>query len=1173
MKKRILACLLMMCMLVTMLPVSALAAGEQPITNWTDLETEIKGATTDTELHISGDITKDASAAAITLPTGVHITLVGDKTGEEPAKIIRPDKSAVGEFVVPDGAELTLQGAITVTGAKTGDNPGDLSQANFIKVAENGKLHLKGALTASTYATNTKCGHNSFILCEGATTIEDGAALSGWLCNNSSGDFDSVCAALVVKGENASLAMTGGEVSHNMNEATGGTASGAAVQIRDGASFTMSGGSIHTNTAGEQGCGGGVMIVGGGCSFAMTGGSITGNSAQYGAGVYLEGKAADAQAGTEKVPATFIMTGGSISQNVMNNEGESYGGGLYAQDAEVQIVKPEGAAAGPVFTGNKSTELGGRDAPWECSGGAIYCTGSTLTVDGAVIQDTAMGSGNGFGGTIYLEDTKADFSNSQVINNQCGTDNMSYAGAFYIVGKSDVTMENMTITGNSADPNAEDTNGGAGAILVVGGTDRFATLDIQGSVISNNLTGGACGGAIYSECAKLSIADTAINGNTVRMPDTEANPKDWFIYNGGALYLAGSTVTLERATLSGNQCVDGYGGAIMMEDITDRSGTVLAPCNVTLIDCTLTNNSAEDVNSIVNGGQGGAIYVGSGTLTLQGNTTITGNSATAGGAIVNEGTLNMQSGTITGNEATGMDKDKNEGIGGGVANWGTFTMTGGALHSNTAARGGNDFYNYAEKTAGGDVDIGIDDGWEGNHGMELDSLLPVSRAAQNPAHGTFTLLDAKTFGFDGWYEDAPDGRYAENADTNVPYEVKIADETEKYLTVGKRIAVNVTVTFDPGDHGTLSGTTSYEVAKDGTVPDVPTVAAHSGWQFVNWKADSGVCYTTDQIRALLIDSDITFTAQYQPVSSGGSSGGSVTTYYTLRYDSNGGTEYKDERYSRNTVVKLDKLPVREGYSFTGWYADKDLTDRISEVKMTANKTVYAGWEPTGVPDWLNGDDHFAYVVGYTDGTVRPLSNISRSETAAIFFRLLNEDIREKNLTTASAFVDVNEGMWCNTAISTMAKLGVVKGRGAERFDPNAPITRAEFAAICARFDTSRRAGDSDFADISGHWAEAEINRAASLGWIMGHDDGTFHPENYITRAEAMTMINRVLNRLPEDEDDLLDGMNVWPDNQSGKWYYLAVQEATNTHDFARKGDAVHEHWLKLTADPDWIQYQ
>ena len=241
--------------------------------------------------------------------------------------------------------------------------------------------------------------------------------------------------------------------------------------------------------------------------------------------------------------------------------------------------------------------------------------------------------------------------------------------------------------------------------------------------------------------------------------------------------------------------------------------------------------------------------------------------------------------------------------------------------------------------------------------------------------------------------------------------------------------------------------------------------------------------------------------------------------------------------------------------------------------MTSNKTVYAGWEATGVPDLLNGDDHFAYVIGYADGTVRPLDNISRAEVATIIFRLLDPDVRDEYLTTNNTFEDVNEGMWCNTAISTLARLGIVYGRTSTFFDPDASITRAEFAAICARFDDSGIEADSSFTDISGHWAEDEIERAATLGWIRGYTDGTFRPNNLITRAEAMTMINRVLQRLPEDEDDLLDDMNVWPDNQPDDWYYLAVQEATNSHDFNRKSDGVHEHWTEMTADPDWKQYE
>ena len=320
-----------------------------------------------------------------------------------------------------------------------------------------------------------------------------------------------------------------------------------------------------------------------------------------------------------------------------------------------------------------------------------------------------------------------------------------------------------------------------------------------------------------------------------------------------------------------------------------------------------------------------------------------------------------------------------------------------------------------------------------------------------------------------------------------------------------------------------------------------------------------------------VDSFSPFALLYEKAASSGG-GGSSSSKYTLHYESNGGTSYKDESYSSGTTVTLDKAPVRESYTFTGWYADKALTDKITNVKMTGNKTVYAGWKATGVPDMLNGDDHDAYVIGYPDGNVRPQENISRAETATIFFRLLKADTRDGNLTAENVFADVANGKWFNKAVSTMAKLGIVKGRSAETFAPDAPITRAEFAAICARFNTKPTNTSNSFSDISGHWAEVEIERAVAFGWIAGYPDGTFRPDTYITRAEAMTMINRVLCRMPQDEKDLLRTMVVWPDNKPTDWHYLAVQEATNSHEFERKG-AVNETWTKLTSAPDWTRYQ
>ena len=297
----------------------------------------------------------------------------------------------------------------------------------------------------------------------------------------------------------------------------------------------------------------------------------------------------------------------------------------------------------------------------------------------------------------------------------------------------------------------------------------------------------------------------------------------------------------------------------------------------------------------------------------------------------------------------------------------------------------------------------------------------------------------------------------------------------------------------------------------------------------------------------------------------------------LHFNSRGGTEFEDEvRKQPFDYNPYNNIPSRPGYRFTGWYDSSRLDKRYPEDEKIhvhlGSKTVFAGWEETTVPSMLNGDDHYAYIQGYADGSVRPNANITRAQVATIFFRLLDEDVRDDYLTTYNTFPDVNEGYWANTAISTMASLGVINGRNSGLFDPDAYITRAEFAAICARFDDSGVDGITTFTDTVGHWAEDEISRAAALGWIQGYADGTFRPNQYITRAQAVTMINRVLCRLPETEDDLLTGMNTWTDCHVTDWFYLAIQEATNSHDFVAK-DRVYESWTDLNRDPDWSRYE
>ena len=223
---------------------------------------------------------------------------------------------------------------------------------------------------------------------------------------------------------------------------------------------------------------------------------------------------------------------------------------------------------------------------------------------------------------------------------------------------------------------------------------------------------------------------------------------------------------------------------------------------------------------------------------------------------------------------------------------------------------------------------------------------------------------------------------------------------------------------------------------------------------------------------------------------------------------------------------------------------------------------------------LNTTDHFAYIVGYGNGEVRPQNNITRAEVATIFFRLLTDDVRDENLTKTNRYSDVTRADWYNTAVSTLSSMGIITGYPDGTFRPNAAITRAEFAAIAARFDSNGDKTTAKFSDIATHWAKDEISIAYNNGWINGYPNGTFGPQRDITRAETMTLVNRVLNRQPETEDDLLPNMTVWTDNANPKaWYYLAVQEATNSHYYEFKTNSKYEKWTELRETRDWTQLE
>lgn len=302
-------------------------------------------------------------------------------------------------------------------------------------------------------------------------------------------------------------------------------------------------------------------------------------------------------------------------------------------------------------------------------------------------------------------------------------------------------------------------------------------------------------------------------------------------------------------------------------------------------------------------------------------------------------------------------------------------------------------------------------------------------------------------------------------------------------------------------------------------------------------------------------------------------------FHTLTFDTMGGSKIAPETVRHGLTVAKPKDPVNGGYIFDGWYTDKTYrTPYNFATPLTQDTTIYAKWFLIVLPGVtvkkntpkLNTADHFAYVQGYPNGTVKPAGNITRAETAAILFRLMDEGSRKTYYSTKSGFRDVASGSWYNTYVATLNNAGVITDSSNGYFRPNEAITRAELAAMLAKFSETTGAANY-FNDVSAkYWAANAIAICAKLGWITGYPDGTFRPDRNVTRAELMAMINRATGRAPKSADAFLPGMKTWIDNTSDKWYYLDVQEATNSHSYTVKGS---ETWTALTSDPNWSLYE
>ena len=744
-------------------------------------------------------------------------------------------------------------------------------------------------------------------------------------------------------------------------------------------------------------------------------------------------------------------------------------------------------------------------------------------------------------------------------------------GGGFAIDSAVVQLEDLTITGNEA-------VGGNGNGEVGGGGIYASHADVSMRIVTvseNSVTGSSSdGGGILVRYGSLTMDGCHVERNTA--PDC-----------GGGMILRHSVLNAAKSFFENNTAK--FGAGIYFGDTPNEAEEGCSgEHNHLITDSTISGNTVLDPEN----GIGGGMYVGTtSNLTLRNSKLLNNDGAIQGGAIVaySAGTIELDRVSVSENKAqsgagiyamctavcntdirllngTAIDANKATGYGGGIyayaiSNTLSVTAENSSVSGNTAA-GGAGIFTYKSGSAVINVDLQSGAVMHNNNAVtDMGGAIYAYNAAN-------INIAANSAVYNNTAKTAGDDLLFNGATFTLPNAKKMSGD--RILSSDKAEIIGW---YHDGWFKSKDGQGGYE-------------------QIGRWTAE-----TADEYIPVEKDSHAISLKAAHPL------------MYTLTYDVTGDLPEGYTAPAKQTLVKGSSYTVAEvpasvsgskggvngTFSFNGWKKD-DGTVLTGEQQLTADLTLHGVWTftkkssgggggggghkptvtiPDDVPTGLNGDDHYAYIVGYPNGNVEPNGNITRAEVATIFFRLLTEEVRTANSTQSNSLSDVTRGQWFNHAVSTLSSMGIVKGHNDGTFAPNAPITRAEFAAIAARFDDKNTDTSSKFTDIASHWAKNEIGIAANKGWINGYPDDTFRPNQYITRAEAMTLVNRVLNRLPENSSDLLDSMIKWPDNSDASaWYYLAVQEATNSHAYSDKSkDDKYEKWTTIRDARDWTELE
>jgi len=617
---------------------------------------------------------------------------------------------------------------------------------------------------------------------------------------------------------------------------------------------------------------------------------------------------------------------------------------------------------------------------------------------------------------------------------------------------------------------------------------------------------------------------------------------------------AGSTLIIDQSVMAGNPIFggEGYAHPILQSGGTFSGGVYVADGGTFIMNAgEITGNTSRAVVSYgtfqmnggaISGNSNGGVHVLDGTFTMTDGIISDNADIDGAGVYVSQAEFTMHGGTIENNTAT---------RGGGVflSINSTFTMNGGYILDNVAAEDGGGIFvaahppNYRTPLEAADypgLTIGASAVFYGNcagsAAVPHASAVNITRIASANTSIHAHLLNN--------------------------YDINFASEPESNEPI---IEIYKSANALPNGRVNVGSTVTYTISVE-----------NSG------NADSGSIVITDNIPAgmtlvpdsathapSIVDNTLTWTI---PVIEAGTT---VQVSFQVTVDSL--PSGVNERIFTNTAVvngydtNTVELTARRSSSSSSDEPATDDNDAPEEPDVQEEIEEPPSFVPAPAPNIPFNPIHYAYMIGDNYGMVRPGASITRAEVATIFFRLITDEHRAEIWSQTNPFPDVEIDDWFNNAVSTMTNAGILAGMPDGTFQPNRAITRAEFAVAMTRFFTGFPEHEINmFTDIYDHWAVAEINAAARVGWVTGFPDGTFAPDQSITRAEAAALVNRVLRRLPRTVNDLLPNMIIWPDNMDTyTWFYLYIQEATNSNEYMMQADGIHKTGVGLLTPPDW----